>query len=423
MRLLEKTNRIYLLFSVILYLATALAFYGIIKWLIYDEVENRLLVEKRDFQLYIQHYGWTANSYFVENKIEVELGRMPSGFQETFKDTLIEDRYTQKLVPFRQLTFYESIKGVEHRVAIRKSMIQSYRLMEAVTFTMATVLALLLAGTYWFQDRLSGRIWQPFYETLSRIKQFDLVRGQHLQLDQPDIIEFKELNEVLQKMSDQILHDYLHLKEFTENASHELQTPLALITAKVEELIQSEHLTENQTRWIQTIYEASLRMSRLYQGLLLLAKIENRQFANEQPINLSDQLLERLRDMEELFQYKGIRLHTNVDAPFWVDLPPVLAENLITNLVSNALRHNVPQGEIWLYATDSALCLSNTGHPLQNAPNDLFSRFKKEGVSSESVGLGLSIVKEICDQYGLQIHYTEQEGIHKFCLSNKTVVA
>lgn len=417
MRLLEKTNRIYLLFSVILYLATALAFYGIIKWLIYDEVENRLLVEKRDFQLYIQHYGWTANSYFVENKIEVELGRVPSGFKESFKDTLIEDRYTQKLVPFRQLTFYESIKGIEHRVSIRKSMIQSYRLMEAITFTMATVLALLLAGTYWFQDRLSGRIWQPFYETLSRIKQFDLVRGQHLQLEQPDIIEFKELNEVLQKMSDQILHDYLHLKEFTENASHELQTPLALITAKVEELIQSEHLTEKQTRWIQTIYEASLRMSRLYQGLLLLAKIENRQFANEQPINLSDQLLERLWDMEELLQYKGIRLHTAVEASFWTNLPPVLAENLVTNLVSNALRHNVPQGEIRLRSTDSTLCLSNTGHPLQNDPNDLFSRFKKEGTSSESVGLGLSIVKEICDNYGLQIRYAEHGGIHEFCIT------
>ncbi len=417
MRLLEKTNRIYLLFSVSLYIVAAFGMYGIIKWLIYDEVESRLLVEKRDFLVYIHHYDWKQDSYFVENKIEVEPARKPAHFKETFKDTLIQDRYSQKMLPFRQLTFYVPIQDMEHRVAIRKSMIQSYRLIEVITFTMALMLGLLLLGTYWFQNRLSGRIWQPFYETLSRIKNFDLAQKQKLQLPQPEIIEFKELNEVIQRMSDKILQDYLNLKEFTENASHELQTPLALINAKVEQLIQSEQLTENQTHWIQTIYEASLRMSRLNQGLLLLAKIENRQFINEQVINLSEELQEKLLDMEEVVQYKQITLSIHNESPFTVSLPPVLAESLITNLVSNALRHNVTGGEIRLHSLADRLCLSNTGQILQHQPSELFSRFKKEGGSSESVGLGLSIVKEICDNYGLQIQYTEINGMHTFCLS------
>ncbi|PKK37484.1 two-component sensor histidine kinase [Siphonobacter sp. SORGH_AS_0500] len=420
MRLLEKTNRIYLFFSLSLYVIAAFSMYGIIKWLIYDEVESRLLVEKRDFLVYIHHYNWKQDSYFVENKIEVEPAHEPTDFKETFKDTLIQDRYSQKMIPFRQLTFYVPIQRVEHRVTIRKSMIQSYRLIEAITFTMALMLGLLLLGTYWFQNQLSGRIWQPFYDTLSRIKHFDLTQKQKLQLAQPEIIEFNELNEVLQKMSDKILHDYLNLKEFTENASHELQTPLALINAKVEQLIQAEQLTENQTHWIQTIYEASLRMSRLNQGLLLLAKIENRQFVNQQTIDLSEELTEKLADMEEMVQYKKIQLSVTIESPFMVVLPPVLAESLITNLVSNALRHNVAGGEIRLHSSSDRLCLSNTGHVLLHAPNELFSRFKKEGSSSESLGLGLAIVKEICDNYGLQIQYTEVNGLHTFCLSLKS---
>ncbi len=416
MRLLEKTNRIYLLFSLSLYVIAAFGMYSIIKWLIYDEVESRLLVEKRDFLVYIHHYDWKQDSYFVENKIEVEPAREPLNFKETFKDTLIQDRYSQKMIPFRQLTFYVPIQQAEHRVAIRKSMIQSHRLIEAITLTMALMLGLLLAGTYWFQNRLSGRIWQPFYDTLSRIKTFDLTQKQKLQLSQPEIIEFSELNEVIQKMSDKILHDYLNLKEFTENASHELQTPLALINAKVEQLIQSEQLTEHQTHWIQTIYEASLRMSRLNQGLLLLARIENRQFINDQIINLSEGLREKLADMEEMMQYKEIQLSLSIESPFMVSLPPMLAESLITNLVSNALRHNVTGGQIQLHASTDWLCLRNTGHPLHNPPGELFSRFKKEGSSSESLGLGLAIVKEICDNYGLQIQYTEVNGMHSFCL-------
>lgn len=419
MRLLEKTNRIYLAFSLSLYIVTAIAFYGIIKWLIYEEVESRLLVEKRDFLVYVHHYTWKDNSYFVENKIEVEPGTPPKDFREHFKDTLIQDRYTKEWIPFRQLTFYTPIQQETKRVAIRKSLIQSYRLIEVITLTMATVLGLLLIGTFWFQDRLSGRLWQPFYETLARIKRFDLSSGKALHLEKPEIIEFRELNEVLQKMAEQLLHDYTTLKEFTENASHELQTPLALINAKVEQLIQSEQLTEDQTRWIQTIYDASRRMSRLNQGLLLLAKIENRQFTSPQEIDLSRELQEKFADMEELFTHKGIRIEQETASPFVVSLPAILADSLIGNLVSNALKHNMPGGYIRVESSADELLIRNSGPTLNNEPDVLFSRFKKEETGSDSAGLGLAIVKQICDSYGLAIRYTENNGEHTFRLTRK----
>ncbi|GAB3780235.1 HAMP domain-containing sensor histidine kinase [Spirosoma horti] len=418
MKLLTKTNRIYLAFSLVIYLLTAVAFYQIIRLVIYDEVENRLRVEKRDFETYVRaHNAWSNIPYFVENKIEVTPVTGKATHGEDFSDTLILNRYDHELIPFRQLTFYQPIQGIVHRVEIRKSLIQTYRLIEVMTVAMMLFLGLLLVGTFWFQGKLSGRLWHPFYDTLARIKGFDLSSGTSLALDKPQITEFRELNDVLQKMADKMQQDYRSLKEFTENASHEMQTPLALINAKVEQLIQSEQLTETQTHWIESIYQASRRISRLNQGLLLLAKIENRQFNDSQTIDLADLLTEKLTDMEEVLSFKELSVTMKAVKPFEVLLPPALADILVTNLVNNAIKHNQINGRIELVSTADQLCLSNTGGQLTSSPERLFERFKKESTGPDSVGLGLSIIRQIGDSYGLKIEYQETEGIHQFCLT------
>ena len=152
MKLLTKTNRIYLAFSLVIYLLTAVSFYQIIRMVIYDEVENRLQVEKRDFEEYVRtHNSWSTIPYFVENKIVVVPARGRKFQRGVFTDTLIQNRYDNELAPFRQLTFYEPIQGVMHRVSIRKSLIQTYRLIEVITVVMIVFLGLLLLGSFWFQ--------------------------------------------------------------------------------------------------------------------------------------------------------------------------------------------------------------------------------------------------------------------------------
>lgn len=424
MKLLAKTNQIYLAFSLAIYLFAGLAFYQVVRILIYREVESRLRVERLDFEAYIKlHKSWSDSTYFIENKIDVDpVGAHPRQV-ESFTDTLIQNRYDNELMPFRQFTFYAPIQGVTHRVSIRKSLIQSYQLMEVITATMAVCLGLLLLGTFWFQGKLSGRLWHPFYETLSRIKRFNLANTTPLQLDKPEITEFRELNEVLRKMGDKMQQDYRSLKEFTENASHEIQTPLALINAKVEQLIQSEKLTETQGRWIEDIYQASRRMARLNQGLLLLAKIENHQFTANHTIDLTALLSEKLDDMDEVLVHKQIAVQISQSVPFEVQLPPSLADSLVTNLVNNAIKHNHANGRVELSSDGQQLWLGNTGSALISSPERLFERFKKEGSSSDSVGLGLAIIKEICDNYGLQVDYQEHNGWHRFCISRKPETA
>lgn len=414
MKLLQKTSRIYLFASLAIYIAVGIAFFWSIKYMIYDEVENRLKVEKRDFEAYVEeHDEWLEDAYFVENKIEVSPTRGSISDEVIFKDTLILNRYEGTLDPFRQLTFYASIDGEPHRVVIRKSMIQSYKLIEAISAIMIAFLGVLMVGMFFFQRRLSGKIWQPFYESLANIKDFDWTKSKKLELPKSEITEFNELEDVMVKMASKMQHDYKSLKEFTENASHEMQTPLALINARVEQFIQTGDLDKDHTYWIEEIYHASRRISRINQGLLLLAKIENQQFTEQENTNLTDLLKAKLSDFEDIISHKQIHVDIDAEGEFITLMSPALAEIMIVNLINNAIRHNYVNGTLEIRSGNHYLQVSNTGNALKTDPESLFDRFKKESSGSESVGLGLAIVKQICDNYNLKITYQNQESIHK----------
>lgn len=413
MKLLEKTSRIYLMASLVIYVAVGITFYWIIKFMIYEEVESRLVVERRDFETYVRaNDTWSNNSYFVENKIEVQpvFGQFKN--ETVFTDTLISNRYEESADPFRQLTFYTLIGGSPYRVAIRKSMIQSYKLIEAISAAMIAFLGLLLVSTFLFHRSLSGKLWQPFYDSLARIKDFDWTKSKPLETVRSEITEFNELGDVMEKMASKMQHDYRSLREFTENASHEIQTPLALINARVEQFIQSKDLGENHTYWIEEIYHAARRMSRLNQGLLLLAKIENQQFTEHENVDLSALVLNKLKDFEDIIQHKEIKVGIEEQGSFRKIMSPALAEILVTNLINNAIRHNYIGGELRIATNTDHIEVSNTGAALKSDPERLFERFKKESTGAESLGLGLAIVKQICDSCELHISYQYHEPMH-----------
>jgi signal transduction histidine kinase len=413
LKLLQKTSRIYLAASLVTYLVVGIAFYWIIKFIIYDEVESRLMVEKQDFETYIRANDmWSSKSYFVENKIEAHpvFGEFKN--EVVFTDTLIRNRYEESEDPFRQVSFYTLIGGKPYRVAIRKSMIESYKLIEAISATMITCLALLMISMFLFQRSLSGQLWQPFYDSLTKIKNFDWTGNEKLLLPRSEITEFNELEDVMEKMASKMQHDYKSLREFTENASHEMQTPLALINARVEQFIQSKDLGENHTYWIEEIYHATRRMSRLNQGLLLLAKIENQQFTDQEEIDLSELVREKIRDFEDIIHHKNIRVDFRMAGGFVQLMSQSLADILLSNLLNNAIKHNHIDGTITIETDEQYFQISNSGSALKGNPERLFERFKKESTGAESVGLGLAIVKQICDNYDLQLAYRYTDAVH-----------
>lgn len=423
MKLLTKASRTYFLVSLVIFLAASFVFYFIIRSVIYREIEDRLLLEKYDFELFVQKWKhWSDENFFVENKIQV-VPLQENGINKriVFKDTLMYESFEGEAMPFRQLTFQAFIDGKPHLVSIRKSMLEPITIIEVVTGTMMSFLAILLVCMFFIHRRLSKTLWLPFYESLARIKAFDWTwqAGKEEEVTFPagEIQEFNELNLALTRMTTQICHDYRSLREFTENASHEIQTPLALITARVEQMIQSENLSGEQLHWIQEIYHSSRRISRLLESLLLLSRIENKQFTDVGEEDLAAFLELKLEDFSDVLKHKQIRVEKKLDQPFRLSISHALQDILFSNLLKNAIRHNLPDGLISISSENGVLEISNTGPDLAVQPEVLFERFRKESGDKESLGLGLSIVRQICDSYDLRVSYLYEKPFHKIVIT------
>jgi len=213
-------------------------------------------------------------------------------------------------------------------------------------------------------------------------------------------------------MSNSVLKDYEALKSFTENASHEIQTPLAVINSKIELLMQSENFSEPQMRHIQHIQEEVSRLSKLNQSLLLLTKIDNQQFKDHERVDIANIITRQLDNYEELMAAKEITLTKNIAGESFVMMNKTMAEILVSNLIINAIKHNIKNGTIEISADENQFTVKNTGATLSTNPGELFERFKKDKVNSESLGLGLSIVKKIADQYHFKTGYHYTNGLH-----------
>jgi signal transduction histidine kinase len=407
MKLLAATTRYYLLLTAGLFaLASGLLYLGL-QWALRHEAEEQL----RGEQAYVQQLmaqGQPLPARLFVYQLDRSARPRPTGFS----DTVLLDPTEHELVPFRQLTFQVPAAGgrAAEWITVRKSLVESQDLLRVVLGVMLGALVLLLLGVVALNHWLARRLWAPFQHTLGRLRAYDLHRHQPLGLPAPAITEFAELNHALNQLSERLVADYESLRQFTENAAHETQTPLAIMQAKLEQALQAPSLLEDEAtlRLLSDARRVAQRLSRLHQALTLLSKLENQQFAPAQavPVHLDQLLHDRLAMLEPLLEARDLRLKLHV-AP---GLPPRrlhlgLADSLLQNLLQNAIKHNVPGGEIAVLLTQAALEVSNTGPAVAGDPARFFERFRKHNAASDSPGLGLSIVQHICAYYGFRVSY------------------
>ncbi|HJA84876.1 MAG TPA: HAMP domain-containing histidine kinase [Candidatus Bacteroides avicola] len=274
------------------------------------------------------------------------------------------------------------------------------------------VLAIALILTMRF---ISHRLWHPFDETLRQIEGFCLEDGALPVLPESSVKEFARLNHTLTALMRNSLASYRTQKEFTENASHELQTPLAVFQSKLDLLLQQPNLSQRQTEIIQGLYENVTRLTRLNRNLLLLAKIDNRQYEQMETINLDDFLNGQLSSLESLTG--NITLYKDFQTTLTICANRTLLESLVNNLVVNAVRHNHPQGEIGLTLTNSQLIVANTSDEPPLDEKLVFNRFYRTSEKTAGNGLGLAIVKAVCEYHGWKVNYLYSKGKHCFVIN------
>ena len=412
MRLLTKTTLNLLSISLFIYLFGLIAFYYSLRIQVDNNINREM--EKRKGSLIRQMEEAHSSESQPPNRNEMVLVK-PGGKNEAadrFQDTLIYNQEEQRYQLYRQMGFGETVNNQAYEIQIFKSLEETDTLIIQIVRTM-TVLVILLIIALLVVNRYSSRlVWGVFYDTIGKINRYDLNTHEEFTLQDSDVREFADLNRVLNTMTERIKNDYLNLKEYTENASHEIQTPLAIINSKLELLLQSGDMNEKQYKALADAYEASIRLSKYNSTLILLAKIENKQFPESKKVSPEVIFGDLLENLDDLILDKKIEVERHFVPGVTLEMNPYLAEMLIVNLVKNAVRHNVKGGRLVIEVDENFIQVSNTGPKLPVDENILFKRFFKSSSSPESLGLGLSIVQKICVLYGFEVSYRFAEGLH-----------
>jgi signal transduction histidine kinase len=332
-----------------------------------------------------------------------------------FGDTLADhpSPLIDRLEPHRKLRVVRKINEQTYKIEIFDVIVESDDIFSGV-FQSQTRLFIIL-GTVLVLSSFLVSIWlfRPFNASLQAIKDFRLNDKTPIKLLKTSTKEFRELNQILDQMIQKIQSDYWNLKEFSENASHEMQTPLAVAKGKLELLLQSKGMDEEQLTLINSAYNSIDHLSKMGRSLGLLTKIENNEFSDLQEIDISKKITDTLFDFQELLELKGIKIKEDVEKNVTVKSDPILINILIGNLFQNAVRHNIPNGDIEIQLTSDSFTISNTGKQLKNPSDLLFKRFKKDNQSGDTIGLGLAIVKKICEINNYDISYQFENEHHR----------
>jgi signal transduction histidine kinase len=329
-----------------------------------------------------------------------------------FFDTIYVDPKEKKKEAGRAVEGLISLKGEHYRLIITESREGAEYLVQIIaTITLALMIGLLLILFLTNRYVLKG-LWKPFYDLLHQIKAFNISENSTFHLNNNKVDEFSELSQAMQIMSSRVKNDFQHLKNFTEDASHEMLTPLAVITAKLDTLIQDDTLKAEQFDQINDIYAAAGKLSRLNQSLLLLVKIENNMVEDADLLSLDTLIIEKIRQFQELMLAKNITINKDL-AMKSVFVSKYLIDILLNNIFSNAIKHNIDHGQLNITLTTDKLIFQNTGIATPLNGETIFERFQK-GNKSEGTGLGLTIVKNICNLYNWRISYYHDNLLHSF---------
>jgi signal transduction histidine kinase len=334
-----------------------------------------------------------------------------------YADTLIFDPIHQKFVPYRSLSYYTQLNNKLYKMSIYKSLYESNYVVEQVALIIIAAIVVFLLMVYFLYRYYFGQIWSDFFASINKIEHFNLSSPEKLDFSESSIIEFNQLNSVLEKMVNRINSDFQGMKDYTGNLTHEIQTPLAVIRSKTDLLLQDKNSTEQQMLVATEINAETVRLSKLVKALNLLTRIDHKQFPGKEAVDIEKIINGKIESFEDFIESKNLKLSFSAKEKCQLDTNPELADILFGNLLKNAIRHNINNGTIGIEVCCKSFSIKNSGNKIDFDPEILFNRFIKFSNTTESLGIGLSIVKKICDFYDYKILYKYFEGMHELTIN------
>lgn len=352
--------------------------------------------------------------------------------QETDKETALNyiDQFLDTIIyiqlsldaepeadPVRMLKTVFEDDGRYYKLKIINPMVEKDDLIERLLWNMIWLYLALIITIIFINNIVFKKLWQPFYSLLTKIKNYQLGLSHEIPKVKTTTSEFIDLQNAINTLLQQNIRVFDLQKQFIGNASHELQTPLAIAINKMELLLETEQLNTHQAKSLTEILEIIERLVKLNKSLLLLTKIENHQFPETQEVNINEIVQNTIDLLSDFIDYKGIHINFTQSSQIIRKLNPNLAEILVTNLIRNAIFHNNINGVIEIHISGRQLSISNTGTKSALETNNIYKRFYKSGPKEKNTGLGLSIVKAITDLYSIHISYSFEDQKHGFLLN------
>lgn len=420
-KLLNRTLSHYLILSTIVLALSGPGFYWLIEKLYLDDVDEAIILHKDEF-LKNSMLNLSLNDIPQWNRFNRDIHIYnPAEVAQKPKDRIIReiffDALSPEYEPYHVLYKSIQIKGRPFTLMVRLNLVESEDLMLTLTWLYIAILFLLLIANFIVTRLISSTLWKPFYNTLDQIERFNLEFSNIPKFSTSSIEEFTKLNKALSKLIDDNVRAYRIQKEFTENASHELQTPLAVFQSKLDMLLQEPELNQNQAAILLSLYEAASRLSRMNKNLLLLAKIENNQYQEYEQVNLQKLINEALPYFREQSLSRNLKIITDITNLPVINASKPLVEILVNNLILNAISHNLTNGHIYIEGSTDSFSIINTSDQSALDADHLFKRFSKFSKSTSSSGLGLSLIQQICNYHHWQVQYSYRNEMHWFTIN------
>lgn len=417
-KLLNKTTRSFLIYAVLILLASAPAFYYISQFLYVYETDEVLIFHKEDFVKSTRH-KFTETDIIAWNKYnrDVEIVADMGLIKDSIVGKSLFEATSKEMEPFRILYAPVTINGKKFTYIEKSNLVEMEGMVISIAVMFLCIIVILLTGITYISRVSAAKIWQPFHDTLRKIQDFEIDKNREPTFAPTNIAEFDSLNKSIEKLIEKNTAIYKSQREFVENAAHELQTPLALFQTKVDMLAQSEKLPDEASGIIDSLNNDISRLNRLNKNLLLLSKIDNDTYLQKQPVDMNALIEKHIDFFKEQGEPKNLEFQLNIKEQLLTNTNPVLAEVLINNLYMNAIRHNVQDGKIVIETGANSVTFFNTGANTALNPDRLFNRFSKENPSSKGNGLGLAIIKKIAELNNWDISYHFQDNLHYFTVT------
>ncbi|MDI1324386.1 MAG: histidine kinase dimerization/phospho-acceptor domain-containing protein [Algoriphagus sp.] len=422
-KLLDKPFKAFTIYAMIILLVSIPIYFWVVDWIWVTEIDenHEIIMERIENRFEQAHVSGRDLETVLNtwNTLQPSSSIMPITENIARPDSIYEvtkyNEYEQESDRFRGLQTVIEIDKKPYLLNIETNVEEAYETIFAIGLVAVLLYGLLVFGFIQLNRKISKSVWEPFDNILKKLKIFDLSLSKGVEFETSDIEEFEELNQTISKLIAENVNAYNQQKAFVANASHELQTPIALLKSKLDILFQDEKLSAAQSELVNAIQIPLARLTRVNKNLLLLARIDSSKFSDISEIDF----VEKVEKSEELLQdyisERKLTYNKEISGKARLTSSRFLAETLVNNLLSNAIRHSPVSSHIIVRIGENGISFLNSG--LERLKEEsLFKRFSISTTETTNSGLGLAIVKEICKQNGWEISYDFLDHFHIFSI-------